>query len=108
LCYPQFGVQDEAQRLLRSISAGELNEQILEARRTFDAGVEAFLSKNFQRALFLFQAIEPTLLPDQYQARLRDFMSMREMDPRNFAAPEVQLVAGQRENLKGQPIQPNA
>ena len=42
---PEYGVQEEVLALLRSISAEETNQQILEAKRSFDAGRDAFVRK---------------------------------------------------------------
>ncbi len=85
LCNPAYGMQEEAMRLLRSINAEEFNQRILEAKRTFESGLDCVAHKDFRKALYLFQAIDLMYLPGEYQARLRDVMAMREMQPQ---APE--------------------
>jgi type II secretory pathway component GspD/PulD (secretin) len=76
---PEFGVQEEVLALLRSISAEETNQQLLEAKRSFDAGRDAFVRKDYPMARGIFEKIDPRMLPEGYQARLRDFMSTKEM-----------------------------
>ena len=39
-------------RLIRSISAEEHNQQILEAKRTFDAGLDAFAARDIKDERF--------------------------------------------------------
>src|SRR5207253_1539001 len=77
----EYGIQEEVFALLRSISAEEYNQQILEAKRTFDAGRDAFVRKDYRMARATFENIDPRMLPEAYQARLRDFMSTKEMQP---------------------------
>ncbi|MBI2804328.1 MAG: hypothetical protein HYX68_05010 [Planctomycetes bacterium] len=93
-------IQAEALALIRSISAEEYNQQVLESKRTFDAGLEAFLRKDYARALFVFKTIDSLKLPPEYQARMRDIVSTREMQPQ-----EVLQTAGSQ-FLKGTPINP--
>ena len=92
---PIYGIQDEVQRFVRSINAEEYNQQILEAKRNFDVGVDALAGRDYKKAMFILQQIDPLLLPENYQSRLRDIMSMREMQP-------VRLAQG--EQLKGEKI----
>jgi type II secretory pathway component GspD/PulD (secretin) len=97
---PQHGLQEDVLRLLRTIGAEERNQQMLQAKRTFDAGLDAFVQKDYRRAMTIFQNIDPMMLPEQYHARMRDIMATREMQPQHF------LQAGHQEVLKGQPIDP--
>lgn len=87
--HPQYGIQDEVQRFVRSINAEEYNQQLLEAKRNFDVGVDALAARDYKKAMFIFQQIDPLMLPDHYQARLRDIMSMREMQPIRLAQAEM-------------------
>lgn len=88
LCNPAYGMREEAMRLLRSINAEEFNQRILEAKRTFDSGLDCVARKDFRKAMYLFQAIDPMYLPADYQRRMSDVMAMREMQPK---APEQQF-----------------
>ena len=47
---PAYGVQKEAEVVLRDIDAEEHNQRLLAAQRTFDAGVDAYLHGEFKRA----------------------------------------------------------
>ncbi len=97
---PAYGVAEEVKRLVRSISAEEYNQSLIEAKRNFEAAVEAFARKDHQKSLFLFQTIDPSLLPQQYQAQMRDIMATPDMHPSSM----IQLVGNQssgQEILKG-------
>jgi type II secretory pathway component GspD/PulD (secretin) len=78
---PAFGVQGEAEMVLRSIYAEEENQRVLAARRTFDAGADAYSHGNFTQAMNLFAALDPKLLPPDAQARLRELVGSKEMQP---------------------------
>jgi type II secretory pathway component GspD/PulD (secretin) len=78
---PVYGVTNEATAVLRDIDAEEQNQRILAAQRSFDAGVDAFLRGNHKLASNIFVNIDLQLLPAQQQARLREIMATREMDP---------------------------
>jgi hypothetical protein len=82
---PDYAIQADVLKLIRSISAEEYNQQILEAKRNFDAGLDAFLQKDYRKAMFVFGSIDAMMLPEPYQARLRDIMSTREMQPQSLA-----------------------
>ncbi len=88
-------LQKDALALIRSISAEEYNQQILEAKRNFDAGLEAFLQKDHKKALFIFQSIDTNMLPDPYQVRLRDIMGTR----------EINLALGEKTFINKTPIE---
>ena len=54
-------------------------------------------SRDFKRALYIFQQIDTVMLPEQYQVRLREMMATGEMQPQS-----IQLT--KYENVKGTPI----
>lgn len=99
---PVYGVQDDAMRFLRSISAEETNQQILQALRNFDVGVTALADKDYRKAMAIFQTIDPLLLPETQQARMRDIMGMREMQPQQLVA----AVNDRGEKIRGSKIEP--
>ena len=43
----KYGLQDEVQRLLRSIGAEEYNQRVVSTRRTFEAGLDAYVQPRF-------------------------------------------------------------
>jgi Flp pilus assembly secretin CpaC len=96
----EYGIQEDALKLIRSISNEEYNQQCLEAKRTFEAGLQAFLQKDYRKAMFVFQAIDPMMLPENYHARLGDIMSTREMQPQARQPSDLTQVSG-KEYLQG-------
>ena len=73
--------------LIRSIEAEEFNQQILEAKRNFDAGHDGLRAGMITaRRCSIFKPIDTYMLPEQYQAHLRDIMSTREMQPHTLAS----------------------
>ena len=97
----RYGIQEDVQRLLRSISNEEYNQRIMSNVRTFNAGLDAFVQKDFRKARFIFQSLDPAMLPEQYQVRLREFMATREMQQENI------VRAGYQEKVAGSPITAN-
>lgn len=93
---PAYGIQDDVLRFVRSVKAEEDNQEILAAMRNFEVGVNALADKDYRKAMAIFQSIDPLILPEQHQARLRDIMGMREMQPQELAKAE---------KLKGRPIE---
>ena len=68
----------------------------------FEAARDAFVQKDYRRALFIFESIDTAMLPEQCQDAMRNIMSTREMQP-------LQTVgAGDQYPLKKTPIEPNA
>jgi type II secretory pathway component GspD/PulD (secretin) len=78
---PQYGVQTEAEQVLRSIDAEEFNQKLLTANRAYDAGVEAFRQQRYAQAATIFRGIDPHQLTPERQARLKEIMLVPEMQP---------------------------
>jgi type II secretory pathway component GspD/PulD (secretin) len=87
---PQYGVQDEAKQVLRSIDAEEFNQRVLAANRTFDAGVAAFGRREFAQASLILRSIDSQLLSADKQARMSDLMLSREMHQRGVVQTGMQ------------------
>src|SRR5262249_53300936 len=85
-----YGVQDDAQALLRSIGAEETNQRMLDNTRTFDAAVQAFDRGDFQKAGVLFSSIDRFMLDPGRQTRFREIMQTAQMQPTN---PDRRLPA---------------
>ncbi|HZT81403.1 MAG TPA: hypothetical protein VFA26_14330, partial [Gemmataceae bacterium] len=81
-------VRAEAEGVLRMIDIEEHNQARLEAERTFDAAVSAFNRRDWDHAGRLFRSFDPRLLDGTRQARLKEYMSVPEMQP--HAAPLAQ------------------
>ncbi len=80
-CDPRYGVRDEALAVLRNIDVEEFNQKCLAANRTFDAARAAYVRRDYQHALNLIAAINPRLLDEARQVKLREIMSTPEMQP---------------------------
>lgn len=78
---PAYDIQKDAEVVIRTIDAEEHNQQRLAAGRTFDAGLDAFTRRDFVRARTIFAALDMPLLRPEQQARLREVMSLPEMQP---------------------------
>jgi type II secretory pathway component GspD/PulD (secretin) len=78
----QYGVQIEAEAILRDIDREEFNQKCLTANRTFEAGQQAFNRRDYGQAAAIFRAIDPHLLEKENQARLKEYMAIPEMQPR--------------------------
>jgi type II secretory pathway component GspD/PulD (secretin) len=115
---PQYGVQTEAAKVLRSIDAEEYNQRVLAANRTFDAGVAAFSRREFAQAGTIFRGLDTQLLAPDKQARLSELMLAPELQVKAVVqmgmqtpAPTNMSGAGQArvtDNGMSQPMSPNA
>lgn len=77
----KYGVQAEAEKLLRSIDAEEFNQRTLSANRSFDAGMAAYLRKDYTQASTMLQSLDRPLLSPERQSRLKEVMLSPEMQP---------------------------
>ena len=57
-----FGMQSEAQALLRTIDIEEHNQRVLAANRNYDAGMMAFRTKDYIQANAIFRQVDGSLL----------------------------------------------
>jgi type II secretory pathway component GspD/PulD (secretin) len=73
------GVQDLASAMLRSIDAEEHNQMVFGANRTADAGIEAYLRRDFRMAASILGSVDARLLWPDRQARVREIMGTAEM-----------------------------
>jgi type II secretory pathway component GspD/PulD (secretin) len=98
---PAFGVQKEAETVLRDIDAEEHAQRLLAAQRSFQAGMDAYVRGDYRRAGSIFANVEIRLLPAQQQDRLREIMATRELQPQG-----VVLAGHQELQRPGTPAQP--
>jgi type II secretory pathway component GspD/PulD (secretin) len=103
----QYGVQDEAARVLRSLDAEEFNQAQFAAARAVDAGIAAYQRRDFAQAASIFQSVDVKLLSPDKQSRLKEMMLMPEMAAARVGAalanrgPEGQVPAGQPVPVEG-------
>jgi type II secretory pathway component GspD/PulD (secretin) len=76
-----YGVQEEALAMLRSIDNEEFNQQRLQAVRTYDAAEAAYRRHDYRQASNLLAAMDVRLLDDARKSRLREISSTAEMQP---------------------------
>ena len=77
--HPNFGIQEEAMAVLRSIDAEETSQRMLAAKRNADAGFDAYRRGSYQQAASIFNAIDVRLLPPVVSRQIGDIMQTREM-----------------------------
>ncbi len=76
------GAREQALALIRSIDAEVKNQQVLEARRGFDAALKAYYRRDFAHARSILNYVNPQMLDGDRRERLRNIMSTPEMSPR--------------------------
>jgi type II secretory pathway component GspD/PulD (secretin) len=87
-----YGVQNEAEAMLRTIDAEDARQREMEDRRTFDAGLAAFNRGDYSQALALIDHIVDLRHLDlPRQVKYRELMSTAEMDG-NHGKPTVVQV----------------
>ena len=84
-----YGLQADADALLRLIDTEELEQRRHEARRTLDAGHSAFLRRDDTTARLILASIDIKMLEPDQQTRLREDMSVPEMQPRDISPTGV-------------------
>ena len=111
-----FGLQAEADAVLHSIDAAEFNRKIHAANRTFEAGVNAFAQKQYPQSLALLKATDGRLLPPEKQAKLKELLAAKELQPQVvapesaplFSAPAAAPAGAAQPVANAQPAQPPA
>jgi type II secretory pathway component GspD/PulD (secretin) len=76
-----YGLQAEAQSLLRNIDTEEYNQRILAANRAYEAASMAYLNKEYDQALGIFLQIDGTLLSSDKRNRMKDMMQVAGAQP---------------------------
>jgi type II secretory pathway component GspD/PulD (secretin)/tetratricopeptide (TPR) repeat protein len=76
-----YGVQADAEKMLRTIDVEVFNQRVLAANRAFDAGQAAFQRKEYAQAGSILRALDKQLLQPEKQARLKEIMLTPEMQP---------------------------
>src|SRR5262249_8273668 len=99
-----YGVQPQAEALLRSIDAEEVGQQKLEANRTFDAGLSALRRKDYAQAGTILRSLDRKLLDEDKQARLKDLLGMAELQPGRLA--QAGVLTADAKNPGGIPLAP--
>jgi type II secretory pathway component GspD/PulD (secretin)/tetratricopeptide (TPR) repeat protein len=69
-----FGMQSEAQALLRTIDIEEHNQRVLAANRNYDAGMMAFRSKDYIQANAIFRQVDGSLLAADRKQQFKEVL----------------------------------
>jgi type II secretory pathway component GspD/PulD (secretin) len=85
-----WGVQSEAQDVLRTIDAEENNQRALECRRTLDAAADAFNHHDYEKARQLLGHVDMYMLDPRRQERFREIAQTPQMQPNQ---PDQRLAA---------------
>jgi type II secretory pathway component GspD/PulD (secretin) len=110
---PEYGVQNEAAAMLRSIDTEEFAQKGLAMNRNFDSALLAFGEQRYKQAYIGILALDDRLLSPDRQARLRELMASKEMQAEAAAAPRtgdaenIARVGAQDSGKPGNIIPPN-
>ncbi|HTK76424.1 MAG TPA: hypothetical protein VL371_14260, partial [Gemmataceae bacterium] len=69
-----YGMQSEAERLIRSIDIEENNQRVLVANRNYDAGMTAFRSKDYIQANAIFRQVDASLLAADRKQQFKEVL----------------------------------
>ena len=69
-----YGLKEQADALLHSIDAEEFNQKILMANRSFDAGMSAYVRKDYSQAATILRSLDVALLTKEKQGKLKELM----------------------------------
>ncbi len=101
----KYGVQQDAAALLRSIDAEEDNQLILANQRNADAGLQAYMRRDYRTARSILASVDVRLLSPQLQNSLREVAASSEMQPQEQSLPDGR---GSDVQVAGSPAGPGA
>lgn len=99
-----YGLQSEAEAMLRSIDAEEFEQKKRDARRTFEAAESAFRRREYTYAGSILRSIDPKLLDADQQARMRELSAVPEL--RQVSATGTAVAQGPKPATPGAPTAP--
>ncbi len=76
---PGYGLQADAEAMLRSIDTEEFEQRRRDTRRTFEAGESAFRRRDYAYSSSVLRSLDPKMLEPEQQARMRELMAVPEM-----------------------------
>ncbi len=89
----KYGLQDQADAVLHSIDVEEFNQKVLAANRAFEAGLNAYLRKDYIQAGTIFRSLDVSMLAKEKQARLKEMMLTPEMQQGKLVQVPAQAPA---------------
>jgi hypothetical protein len=99
-----YGVKEEAASVLRSIDIEDVNQKMLETRRTFDAALSAYNRKDFEQSKTMISTLTEKNLDKERQQKLKEILMTAEMQPKEKSA--ISLVKGSSE-IRTKPSTPD-
>ena len=99
-----YGVKEEAASVLRSIDIEDVNQKMLETRRTFDAALSAYNRKDFEQSKTMISTLTEKNLDKERQQKLKEILMTAEMQPKEKSA--ISLVKGTSE-IRTKPSTPD-
>ena len=90
-----YGVKEEAASVLRSIDIEDVNQKMLETRRTFDAALSAYNRKDYEQSKTMIATLTEKNLDKERQQKLKEILMTAEMQPKEKSA--LSLVKGTSE-----------
>ncbi len=90
-----FGVKEEAASVLRSIDIEDVNQKMLESRRTFDAALSAYNRKEYEQSKTMISTLIEKNLDKDRQQKLKEILMTAEMQPKEKSG--ISLVKGTAE-----------
>jgi type II secretory pathway component GspD/PulD (secretin) len=74
-----YNLKAEADNVLHSIDAEEFSQKMLTASRSLEAGVDAYVRKDYSQALSILKSTDALMLPPDQQAQLKDMLAKPEL-----------------------------
>jgi type II secretory pathway component GspD/PulD (secretin)/tetratricopeptide (TPR) repeat protein len=86
----QYGMQNEATQVLRSIDVEEHNQRVLAANRGYEAAVAAYRNRDFAQAVAIFGQVDANLLAADKKVQMREaVVTSQKQLTQMAAAPSV-------------------
>src|SRR5262249_49435454 len=101
-----YGVQADAEKLLRTIGVEEYNQKVLAEHRSLEAAQAAYQRKEYAQAATIVRTIDKQMLPADQQLKLRELMQAPEMQRYAVAQASHQAEAPGRSRATDQAAAP--
>src|SRR5207253_6399291 len=93
---PKYGVQPQAEMMLRGVEIEEFEQKRLDSERAFAAAYDAYLRKEYRQAQTLLSHLDERLLSEDKQRRLREIALDANMQPKGGHIAQVQQIQAQK------------
>jgi len=100
----KYGVQKDAEAVLREIDIEEHNQKILESHRNADAAIAAYKRRDFVRARAILAGVDVRLLNENMQNFVREMAASTEMGPTGVAVAKNETPVPPGPNAPGKSV----